>query len=382
MAFESLQKALQKREQAGLMRKHHQVQFSKRQFVQIDGKQYLNFASNDYLGLAQHRFDDAELLSEPSGSGASPLVTGFSSQHAELTKYVADAYGRDDALLFSTGFSANSAIVQALMQDGGRVIADKLSHASIIDGGLASGVEFTRFKHNDLAHLGSKLESNCENTLVVTEGIFSMDGDAAPIADIAKLCKDSDSWLMVDDAHGIGVFGDTGLGISEQQNLTQSELPVLMGTFGKAIGSSGAFVVGSQSLIDYLRNFARHYVYSTAMSPLQAAITLKKLKKCREESWRREKLQENIKYFKRLATNSGIQLLSSDSAIQPVVVGDPLKVVAQAEQLKNKGFWVAAIRTPTVPKNTDRLRITLTSLHETVDIQRLVQALAEVQATQ
>ncbi|MBC3764308.1 aminotransferase class I/II-fold pyridoxal phosphate-dependent enzyme [Neptunicella marina] len=341
----------------------------------------VDFAGNDYLGLAAQSLKQPELLNEIKhyavGSAASPLVCGYKDIHAGLENYLAQRLNREAVLLFNSGFAANQALCHALMLQGGSIVADKLSHASLIDGAMASSAEFKRFKHNDLSHLQTLLKTPSDNRLVVCEGVYSMDGDRAPLADMAHLAQQHNSWLMVDDAHGFGVLGETGMGSIEQAGLDTKQVPVIMATFGKAAGSAGAFVAGSKQLIEYLVNFARHYVYSTHMSPVQAAITLYNLKRIENEPQLRNKLFSNIELFKSACEIAGINLLPSDTAIQPVALNNAERVLNVSQFLTKAGFQVGAIRYPTVPKGTDRLRITISAAHSEQQIQALVTALAD-----
>lgn len=378
MAFEFMQQALHERQQAGLLRRRLEIASSVGALIEVAGKYYLNFSSNDYLGMKQSvnvlQTWVNRICEIGAGSGASPLVTGYTSDHKALEYYLAEALNRESVMLFNSGFAANQAVCQALAKDSTLVLADKLIHASFIDGATAAPGTFKRFKHNDLAHLQMLLEKKKADTLVATEGVFSMDGDQPEWKDLVKLCEQSDSWLMVDDAHGLGVLGENGLGSCEAYQLSQQQVPVLMGTFGKAIGTGGAFVAGSQTLIDYLQNFARHYIYSTAMPPAQAAATLASFQEIRNSD-RRDTLLENIALFKSLMIKAGLPLLESDTAIQPVIVGSPDAALKASEKLKNLGMWVSAIRSPTVPAGSDRLRITLSASHQQQDIVSLVDAL-------
>ena len=378
MAFEFMQSALDKRREAGLLRSRVEVSSSVGALIEISGRHYLNFSSNDYLGMRQ----SLEVMqawvngiSETgAGSGASPLVTGYSVEHRLLEDYLAEALCREKVMLFSSGFAANQAICQALMQKDTLVLADKLIHASFIDGATSAAGHFKRFKHNDYSHLQTLLGHNAADTLIATEGVFSMDGDQPDWAQLTSLAQETDSWLMVDDAHGLGVLGDSGMGSCEAYNLSQTQVPIVMGTFGKALGTGGAFVAGSETLIDYLQNFSRHYIYSTAMPPAQARATLESFKQIRNGE-RRQLLAENISLFKTLSGKAGIEVLPSDTAIQPIVIGDPDKAVVASKKLKELGLWVSAIRSPTVPAGTDRLRITLSAAHQQQDITALVDAL-------
>jgi 8-amino-7-oxononanoate synthase len=387
MAFEFINHALAGRKQDNLWRSRHIIESAVDTMIQVDGRHYLNFSSNDYLGLrrstvvAQAWVDG--IAEYTAGSGASPLVTGYTQAHFELESYLAKALKRDKVLLFNSGFAANQAICQALFTSGARqsddlIVADKLIHASFVDGAQACDAVFKRFRHNDCQHLNSILNSSSSaynNKLIATEGVFSMDGDQAPILELVDITQQHDAWLMLDDAHGFGVFGDTGLGMTELHNLSLQQLPVLMATFGKAIGTAGAFIAGSEQLIDYLVNFARHYIYSTSMPAAQAHATLESLKANVEPS-RRHRLQSRIQQFKDLALAANIPLLPSDTAIQPVFIGNTEQTLVVSEKLKYLGIWASAMRYPTVPKGTDRLRVTLSAIHQEQDIIALVDALS------
>ncbi|XOV77555.1 MAG: 8-amino-7-oxononanoate synthase [Aestuariibacter sp.] len=384
MAFEFLAERLQERRQQGLLRAPVEVQTYQQQYILVAGRSYINFSSNDYLGLAQH----PQLLAKASnngadviaGSGGSPLVTGHSSSHQALIDYICEQTQREAGLLCNSGFAANFSILQSLLLSKKDIaLMDKLSHASMIDGALASEGRIQRFRHNDVAHLTAKLEAQtADNCLVVTEGVFSMDGDKAPLTSIAPVCASHNAWLMVDDAHAIGVTGKQGFGHADSDGLSQAELPVWMATFGKGVGTSGAIICGSKTLIQYLNNFARHYIYSTAMSPLQAQLTLHSLQLMTQETWRREKLQGLIAQFQEGASRFGFNVLPSSTAIQPVIIGEPNEALLASEKLQQKGIWVSAIRSPTVPVGSDRLRVTLTANHDAKDVDYLLRCLQEV----
>ena len=420
MAFHWLDDSLSARAEQGLLRQRHCQQYEKDSIICINGEHYLNFSSNDYLGMRQHEGvlqSWVEGLAQfGGGSGASPLVTGHTQAHLALEAYIADGLNREAALLFNSGFTANQALCMALFPhmshpnksaSAGHIIADKLMHASFLEGAqcVSDSAKLRRFKHNDLSHLESLLSSVCQSQvpdavgnsdanqqdiLIASEGVFSMDGDVAPCEDIAELAAKYNAWFMLDDAHGMGVLGDNGFGTVEALNLSQQQVPVVMGTFGKAVGTAGAFIAGSQTLIDYLVNFSKHYVYSTAMPPAQAVATLYSLTHIASDTARRETLHNNIAYFRdsfqkrfgqTLNTSEKgdasieITLGQSQSAIQPIIVGSPERAVALSEGLKQRGIWATAIRQPTVPKNQDRLRITLTSNHTSQDIDVLLDAL-------
>lgn len=374
--------ALEQRKADHLYRRRMVLESPQTTRVTVEGKEYLAFCSNDYLGLANHpkviaAFQQA-LNQYGVGSGASHLVIGHSQPHHQLEEELAAFTGRDRALLFSTGYMANIGVINGLLGKQDTVLQDKLNHASLLDGGLLSGARFQRYLHNDLESLEKKLSKvNEGRCLVVTDGVFSMDGDKAPLADIAALSAEHNAWLMVDDAHGFGCLGGTGAGILEETQLSQQDVPILMGTLGKALGVAGAFVAGSEALIETLIQSARSYIYTTGMAPAQAAAISQSLQLLASEAWRREKLQELIAHFRQGAEAAGLQLMNSNTAIQPIVVGAAGNALALSEKLKQQGILVTAIRPPTVPQNTSRLRVTLSADHEIEDINILLSALAE-----
>jgi 8-amino-7-oxononanoate synthase len=386
MAFDFIPGALEKRRSEGLLRKRQRIDSASGPMIEIAGQHYINFSSNDYLAMRRSTVVMqawADGISEyGGGSGASPLVTGHTNAHQALEDYLAAELNRDKVILFNSGFAANQAVCQALFgkrhgeyQD--RIIADKLMHASFIEGAQASQAKLMRFKHNSIEHLQTLLttsESQSPNTLIATEGVFSMDGDQAPLNQMVNISQQADAWLMVDDAHGFGTLGESGNGVIETHHLTQQQVPIVMATFGKAVGTAGAFVAGSHEFIDYLINFARHYIYSTAMPAAQAYATLMSLQ-AKQASERRDMLNQRIEQFKTLAKQAGLSLMPSETAIQPLLIGSAEKSLAASEKLKALGLWVTAIRYPTVPKHTDRLRITITAGHDSRDIQALVDAL-------
>lgn len=385
MAFEFIDEALHSRKQHNLWRQRHALAPGVGPLIEIKGRHYLNFSSNDYLGLGSSQVVAQAWVDGISeygcGSGASPLVTGYTQAHQDLENFLAKALNRDRVILFNSGFAANQAICQALFAlhkgiNPDLIVADKLMHASFVEGAQGCAANFKRFKHNDSQHLSQILKRNSrsDNTLIATEGVFSMDGDQAPVVELARIAQEHDAWLMVDDAHGFGVLGEQGLGVAELHELSQSQVPVLMATFGKALGTAGAFIAGSEQLIDYLINFARHYIYSTSMPAAQAHATLASINAnlCAK---RRTVLQSRIAQFKQLAQAANIPLIPSDTAIQPVWVGNAAQATLLSEKLKHLGIWLSAIRYPTVPKGTDRLRVTLSALHEEQDVAALVDAL-------
>ena len=349
--------------------------------VQLAGRQLINFSSNDYLGLANHpqvkqAFKEA-VDAFGVGSGAAHLVCGHHRVHHDLENDLAEFTGRERALLFSTGFMANLGIMDALLTRQDRVFEDRLNHASLIDGGLASGARFKRYRHADMADLQRHLlaKTTALNTLVVSDGVFSMDGDGAPLADLVALATHHQAWLMIDDAHGFGVLGEQGGGIVAQHGFTQQEVPILMATFGKALGTFGAFVAGSETLIDTIIQRARSYIYTTALPPAIAVATRVSLQLMIKDTWRRQKLQTLIAHFREGAEHLGVCLMPSSSAIQPIMVGTNQRALALSAALREQGFWVSAIRPPTVPTHTARLRVTFSALHELAEVDALLAAL-------
>jgi len=385
MAFDysELQTQLSKRQQANLYRQRKTVQSPQGALVSVDGESYLNFCSNDYLGLANHPLVKAAAKNAIDlagfGGGASHLVCGHHDYHHQVESYFAKITGRESALLFSTGFMANLGVIAALCDKQDAVFEDKWNHASLIDGGLLSGAKFQRFLHNDMQSLEKKLaRSTARRKLICVDGVFSMDGDKAPLPELAALADKYNALLMVDDAHGFGCLGEKGLGICEEQGLSEAQAPLLMCTLGKALGSFGAVVAGPKVLIDTLVQYARPYIYTTSMPPAVAAATLKSLELLSEEPWRREKLQSNIQRFRAGVSQIGLNLMASDTAIQPLLVGDDALAIACQQYLQEQGIWISAIRPPTVPAGTARLRITLSAEHSDAQIDQLLSALAKL----
>ncbi|HFZ8993633.1 TPA: 8-amino-7-oxononanoate synthase [Citrobacter freundii] len=345
-------------------------------------RQYLNFSSNDYLGLSRHPLlirawqQGAEQFGV--GSGGSGHVSGYSVAHQQLEEELADWLGYSRALLFISGFAANQAVIAALMGKNDRIIADRLSHASLLEAASLSPAQLRRFHHNDPQHLTQLLQTSCGGQqLVVTEGVFSMDGDSAPLAAIHHAAQANQAWLLVDDAHGTGVCGEEGRGSCREQGIKPELLIV---TFGKGFGVSGAAVLCCAEVADYLLNFARHLIYSTSMPPAQAQALRAALAVIRsaEGAERREKLASLIRYFRSGVDRRAFTLADSASAIQPLIVGDNGRTLRLAAALRERGCWVTAIRPPTVPAGSARLRLTVTQAHETEDIDRLLEALDDV----
>lgn len=371
---------IDERRSADLLRRRLTLESPQGPRVVVAGREYLNFCSNDYLGLAAHprviaRMQDAAAR-YGVGSGASHLVCGHSAAHRELEEALADLTGRQRALLFSSGYMANTGVLTTLLERGDHVFEDRLNHASLLDGGMFSGARFRRFAHNDCAALEKLLERSSGDRLVVVDGVFSMDGDSAPLAELARVTMKHDAWLMVDDAHGFGVFGAGGAGSVAAAGLSVDEVPVLMATLGKALGTAGAFVAGSELLIEGLIQHARNYIYTTALPPAVAAATLESVVLLREEGWRREHLARLVQRFRAGARGLDLPLAESHSAIQPLVVGAADTALQLSAALAERGLLIGAIRPPTVPAGTSRLRITLTAAHSEEQVDRLLEELA------
>jgi len=363
----------------GLYRKRRIVASPQGVHLTADGRELINFCSNDYLGLANHP-DVIRAFKNAAGqygvgSGSAHLVCGHSAAHHALEEELAEFCGRERALLFSTGYMANLGAISALVGSGDTVVEDRLNHASLIDGGLLSGARFKRYRHADLDHLANTLAAVSGKKLIVTDGVFSMDGDLAPLPAIARLAEECGAWLMVDDAHGLGVLGDQGGGVLEHYGLDQSDVPVLVGTLGKAFGTFGAFVAGPDALIELLIQKARTYIYTTALPPAVAEATRASLRIVRAESWRREKLKRLTERFRQGAGQIGLELMPSPSPIQPILLGDNRKAMAFSEALLAAGILVGAIRPPTVPQGSARLRVTFSAAHEEAQVDRLLNEL-------
>jgi 8-amino-7-oxononanoate synthase len=311
------------------------------------------------------------------GSGASHLLSGHCREHHLLEQELAAFTLRPRALLFSTGYMANLAVVTTLAGRGDLVLQDRLNHASLLDAGVASGARFGRFRHADVGALRSRLtRAGSLRTLVVTDGVFSMDGDVAPLRELADACRADGAWLFVDDAHGLGVLGESGRGSLEAAGLGIADVPILMGTLGKALGTFGAFVAGSEELIEILLQKARTYIYTTALPPAVAAATRAALQVLQQEPWRRERVLGHVARFRREAAALGLRLPATATPIQPVILGSEDAAMAASDSLRKRGLWVPAIRPPTVPQGSSRLRITFSAAHTDEDVERLLEGLA------
>jgi len=348
-----------------------------------DGRHLVDFSSNDYLGLAHHpalaTAMSACAAACGAGSGASHLVTGHGIEHARLEEELAAFTHRERALLFSTGYMANLAVIATLAGRGERVLLDRLCHASLIDGARLSGATLSRYPHGDAGAAARLAVVDPGHTvMVVTDGVFSMDGDLAPLPELCRIAHAADAWLLVDDAHGLGVIGASGAGALEHFGLTSEEVPILVGTLGKAFGSCGAFVAGAAQLIELLIQRARSYIYTTALPQPVAAASRAALAVARTEGWRRERLGALTRRFRARAAQAGVTLGLSQTPIQPVMLGSPGAALDAQRELAEAGFLVVAIRPPTVPAGSARLRVTLSAAHTEGQIDELVAALAPI----
>jgi len=348
----------------------------------MGGKRLLNFCSNDYLGLANdERVRAAFVLGAETwgvGSGASHLVSGHTAAHHALEEALAEFTGRPRCLLYSSGYAANLGTVAALLGKTDHVFEDRLNHASLLDGGLLSGAHFRRFKHRDYDDLDAKLTKyggTDTRKLVISDGTFSMDGTVCDVAALATVARKHGAWLMIDEAHSFGVLGREGRGLIDPQQHSAADVQIQIGTLGKAFGTHGGFVTGSDNLIETLIQQSRTYIYTTALPAAVAVATLASLQIVRSEEWRREKLRALVQRFRNGAQQLALELQDSATPIQPVIVGDEQRALDVSARLEEHGLLVTAIRPPTVPKGTARLRVTFTALHSEADVDRLLAAL-------
>jgi 8-amino-7-oxononanoate synthase len=381
--IQALSVDLKRRQDASLYRQRKLAESAQQPEMRIDGRNLLTFCSNDYLGLASHP-DVIRALQRGAdefgaGSGAAHLITGHSRVHHALEEALAEFTGRSRVLLFSTGYMANLGVISALLGKGDQLYEDRLNHASLIDAGQLSRAKMSRYQHGDMESLRRQMaQQDSGQALIATDGVFSMDGDIAPLLELAGLAHTRDTWLMVDDAHGFGVLGEEGRGTASHFGLGEEEVPILMATLGKALGTFGAFVAGSEELIETLIQQARSYIYTTAPPPAMAAATLESLRIARQESWRRERLNTLILQFRRAASEIGLPLMDSPTPIQPILAGSAAQAVAWSRQLEAAGILVSAIRSPTVPEGSARLRVTFSAKHTERHLQRLLDALSEL----
>ena len=380
--FYQFRQDLEQLSQQNLYRSRRVIDGPQSVVLNVNGKSVINFSSNDYLGLANHPEVVAAFKMAVDqygvGSGSAHLICGHSRAHHALEEEFAEFTGREKALLFSTGYMANVGVISALVGRGDYVLEDRLNHASLLDGGLLSRAQFSRFKHADYADLQAHMLNSAGRKLVVSDGVFSMDGDLADLPLLVELVDQYQAGLLIDDAHGFGVLGKNGGGIVEHFGLTQNQVPILMGTLGKAFGTFGAFVAGSDELIQWLIQKARSYVFTTALPPAVAEATRTSLRLLQTESWRREHLQALIARFRLGALQQGLQLMDSFTPIQPILVGDSQQAMTISSALLERGFLLSPIRPPTVPKGTARLRVTFSAEHQYHQVDALLDALSKV----
>ena len=384
-AFDNIKNQLEDLEREQMYRRRRVVAGPQARELRVDGRDLLNFCSNDYLGLAgDSRVREAFKAGADKwgvGAGASHLVCGHTAVHEELEEALAAFTGRPRALLFTNGYAANLGVINALLSTGDRVFEDRLNHASLLDGGWISRADFHWFEHRDLIDLQSKLadcDGDAHRTLVVSDGTFSMDGDSCPLQELVPLARRHAAWIMIDDAHGFGVHGEQGRGLVDSKIFTTTDVPILMATLGKALGTFGAFVAGDDALIEMLIQRARNYIFTTALPAAVAVATLESLRIVGEETWRREHLQNLVQHFRAGVSRIGLELLSSDSPIQPVIIGDAGDAVKFSKSLEQHGLLVTAIRPPSVAEGTSRLRITFTAAHQLADVDRLLEGLEQI----
>ena len=382
MPFTELQRQLDEHAIQGLQRRRFQLESAQGVRITVHGTSYLSFCSNDYLGLANHPQLIAALQVGAQqygvGAGASHLVSGHFAAHHQLENEFAVFVNKPAALLFSAGYLANMGAVQALVGRGDALFADKLNHASLNDAMLLSRAEVKRYRHNDMAHLAQLLERTKNGRkLIITDAVFSMDGDLAPLPELLALCEKHNAWLLVDDAHGFGVLGQQGRGSLAHFGLDSPRL-IYMATLGKAAGVSGAFVAAEKIVIETLLQHARSYIYTTASPPALASALLASVGILREEDWRRGQLQKLVAQLRAGMAELPWQLMPSQTPIQPLLVGGNEETMALSEGLRARGIWVPAIRPPTVPQGTARLRISLSAAHSVQDVAQLIGALHEL----
>ena len=381
----SLKLQLEQRRQSDLFRQRRTLSSPQGTHVVVDGRSLLNFSSNDYLGLAA--LSRPALDTQYFGSGASHLVCGHSQAHQDLEEALARAVGYPRALLFANGYMANLALMQSLVKRGDVILQDKLNHASLIDGALLSSATLSRYRHLDYQHLQQQIDHHQSSRgLIATDAVFSMDGDQADLRSLSLLARQADIPLIIDDAHGFGTLLKATpqgkyTGSTHWQNQTVTDVPVYMGTLGKALGGYGAFIAAEDDIIEYLVQFARPYIYTTALPPVLADVMLQSLNVLMNGE-RQQRLDQLIRYFKAQANQADMPLMPSDTAIQPLLLKDDALAVSMSEQLLQQGLLVTAIRPPTVPKGSARLRITLSASHTENDVDYLISTLTRIRETE
>ena len=374
---------INQRKKQDLFRSRRVLESAQGPLISINNEEYLNFSSNDYLGLANNETLKACMIEAVHkygvGAGSSQLVVGHLMPHYLLEQKLAAFLNRDAALVFPTGYHANLAVASALVDENTIILQDKLNHASLIDSALLSNGKLVRYRHRDLTHLEFLLEKYKQyKLLIMTDGVFSMDGDYAPLSEIVDLCKTYNAFLIVDDAHGIGVLGDTGAGLLEELRLDQQQVPLLIGTFGKSLGASGAFVAGSSLHVEAFIQKARTYIYTTALLPSLAATITQAIDLVVNGDHLRKHILDLIVLYKKLIRESGLNVNISGSHIQPLIIGEAGEALCLSNSLYENNILASAIRPPTVPKNTSRLRISITAAHEKNQVERLVRTIKDI----
>lgn len=364
----------------GLTRRHRTVSTPTQPEVKVDGKSVVAFCSNDYLGLANHPELVKALVAGAKkwgvGSGASHLISGHLKPHEEAQERLATFTGTEKALLFSTGYMANLGVVQALMGRGDAIFADRLNHASLLDAAQLSRADHMRYPHGDIGTLRAQLAaSSAKRKMILTDGVFSMDGDLAPLPELFELAEKHDAWLVIDDAHGFGTLGPQGRGSLAHFAIPPSPRVVLIGTLGKASGVSGAFVAGDATVIDYLLQTARTHIFTTAQPPALAEAIMKSLVLIAGSDERRQHLLDLIARLRAGLASLPWELMPSPTAIQPVIIGGNEDALRISAGLLERGYWVPAIRPPTVPAGKARLRITLSAAHTEAQVDGLLATL-------
>lgn len=378
-----IEEFLKQRERDGLLRVLRPIAWRRGAKISLNNKEYIDFSSNDYLGLSNHPrlIEESKKAIDKFGTAscASRLMSGDLEIHYQLEEEVAGFKNKEAALVFNSGYQANVGIISALMKKGDCIFSDRLNHASIIDGIILSGARIFRFQHNDIGHLNLLLKEEREkfhNALIITETIFSMDGDRSPLKELVRLKNKYNCLIMVDEAHATGIFGQNGSGIVEEEGLTK-EIDLIMGTFSKALAGFGAYLASSKDIIDYLINTCKGFIYSTALPPVVIAGNSASIKLVKEEPHRRRKLLDAAKYFREELKNKGFQVKGA-SQIVPLIAGENKKADKISKALQEKGYWVLPIRPPTVPVNQARLRFSLTFRHNIEILQRLIDDISKV----
>ena len=383
MGLDNLAEQLEQRKAKHLYRSRKALESAQSIEPIIEGKKVLSFCSNDYLGLANHP-EVIQAFKKAAdrygvGSGSAHLVSGHTAEHHALEEELAEFMGTERALLFSTGYMANLGVISALCDRHSEIYEDKLNHASLLDAALLSRAKRIRLPHLDTALLKERLsDSTNSDKLIVSDGIFSMDGDLAALDKLVSFSEQYGATLMIDDAHGIGVLGKTGKGIVEHFGLNAKQVPILVGTLGKAFGTAGAFVAGSEELIETLIQKSRSYIFTTAMPAAVATATRQSLKIIKEEDWRREKLKDLVSLFRKGASELGFELVDSITPIQPIIIGSSQETLALSEKLLEKNILISAIRPPTVAEGTARLRVTFSAMHTQEHVNKLLHVLSEL----